>query len=144
MDGFKFFKSYANHESDSSLASRMIGLTDQSYKVQLNNSDNHDYCWWTLRGQNVSISENDTSFAYSDVEANLGGVIFGLESAAGTLLNFVLIVALLKNSEIRKEYITKTIISILITDFLFSIFFLPIQSLRFFKRYQIYNLFILT
>ena len=136
MNGFKFFKSYASNESDSWLASRMIGLTDQSYKVQLNNSDIHDYCWWTLRGQNVSIAENDTSFAYSDVEANLGGVIFGLESAAGTLLNSVLIVALLKNSEIRKEYITKTIISILITDFLFSVFFLPIQSLRFFKRYK--------
>ena len=120
-------------DTESSLASR-IGETVQSYKLPINNSEIHKYCWWTLSGQNVSINENDTSFAYSDTEANAAGVIFGLESVAGTLLNFVLIVALLKNSEIRKEYMTKTIVSILVADFLFSIFFLPIMSLRFFKR----------
>ena len=120
-------------DTESSLASR-IGETVQSYKLPINNSEIHKYCWWTLSGQNVSINENDTSFAYSDTEANAAGVIFGLESVAGTLLNLVLIVALLKNSEIRKEYMTKNIVSILVADFLFCVFFLPIMSLRFFKR----------
>ena len=129
MFDLRFIKSKA----ESSLASRM-GQTVQSYRLPINDSEIHKYCWWTLSGQNVSINENDTSFAYSDTEADVAGVIFGLESVAGTLLNFVLIVALLKNSEIRKEYMTKNIVSILITDFLFSVFFLPIMSLRFFKR----------
>ena len=113
----------------SSLVSR-IGLTAHSYKLPQTDSEIHKDCWWTLPND----STNDTSFAYSDGEADAAGVIFGLESVAGILLNFVLIVALLKNAEIRKEYMTTTIISILITDFLFSIFFLPIMSLRFFKR----------
>ena len=129
MFDLRFIKS----ETESSLVSR-IGQTVQSYKLPINDSEIHKYCWWTLGGQNVSIKENDTSFAYSDTEANAAGIIFGLESVAGTLLNFVLIVALLKSSEIRKEYMTKNIVSILITDFLFGVFFLPVMSLRFFKR----------
>ena len=129
MFDLRFIKS----EPESSLASR-IGKTVQSYKLPINDSEIHKYCWWTLSGQNVSVNENDTSFAYSDTEADVAGVIFGLESVAGTLLNFALIVALLKNSEIRKEYMTKNIVSILITDFLFGVFFLPVMSLRFFKR----------
>ena len=133
MIDFKFFKSNQDSEFDISFGPR-IGLTVQSYKIELDHSAAHEYCWWTLRGQNVSIKENDTTFAYPDAVADTAMVLFGLEGAIGTLLNFVLIIALLKNSAIRKEYMTKTIVSILITDFLFSAFWLPIMSLRFANR----------
>ena len=133
MWDFKFFKSNEEEISDLSFGSR-IGLTVQSYKIKLNDSQAHDYCWWTLRGTNVSISENDTTFAYPDVVADTAGVLFGLEGAVGVLLNVVLISALLRNSSIREQYMTKTIVSILISDFLFSGFWLPIMSLRFVNR----------
>ena len=134
MWDFKFFKSDQEEIPDLSFRELRIGKTIQSYKIKLNDSQAHDYCWWTLRGTNVSISENDTTFAYPDVVADTAGVLFGLEGAVGVLLNVVLISALLRNSSIREQYMTKTIVSILISDFLFSGFWLPIMSLRFVNR----------
>ena len=134
MWDFKFFKSNQEEPPDLSFRELRIGKTVQSYKIKLNDSQAHDYCWWTLRGQNVSINENDTTFAYPDVVADTAGVLFGLEAAVGALLNFVLILALLRNASIRKEYMTKSVVSMLIADLLFSAFWLPIMSLRFVNR----------
>ena len=143
---FNFFK-FRISSSDSNLNGShfqsRIGSTANSYTLdylniednKISTSDYHKKCWWTLVNQNVSITQNDTTFAYSNTESNISGLICTLESIAGSILTFLLIVALLKNNELRKEYMTKTIVSIAITDFLFCVFFLPVMSLHYFARY---------
>jgi hypothetical protein len=104
------------------------------YKLPFNTSESHDVCWWTLDGESTSIPVNDTTFAYSETERYIAGVIFALQSIIGAVLNFLLIIALLWNYKLRKEYLTKTIVSIAITDFLWSVYFLPQYSLYFFQK----------
>ena len=135
---FKFFNFRAlssdSNLNESDLQNR-IGSTANSYTLELNTSDYHEKCWWTLDNQSVSISPNDNTYAYSNTESDIAGLICTLESIVGAILSFILIVALLKNSELRKEYMTKTIVSIAITDLLFCVFFLPVMSLHYFTRY---------
>ena len=104
------------------------------YKLPFNTSDSNDVCWWTLDGEATSIPINDTTFAYSDTECYIAGVIFAFQSIVGAVLNFLLIIALLWNFKLRKEYLTKTIVSMPITDFLWSVYFLPQYSLYFFQK----------
>ena len=57
-----------------------------------------------------------------------------LESIGGSVLNFLIIVALLRSPNMRKEYLTPFIISMSLADFALSVFNLPFLSLRFFMR----------
>ena len=123
-------------DSNSGIQNR-IGSTAHSHPVDLNTSDYHEKCWWTLEKESVSTTIYDGTFSYSNTDANVAGIICTLESIVGALLSLLLIVVLLKNSEIRKEYMTKTVVSIAITDFLFSVFWLPLMSLHYFTRYSI-------
>ena len=139
---FNFFN-FRTLSSDSNLNeshfqtnySGRMGSTANSFTLNLTTSDYHKKCWWTLENQSVSITTDDNTFAYSNTESNIAGIICTLESIAGSILTFIFIVALLKNNELRREYMTKTIVSIAITDFLFCVFFLPIMSLHYFARY---------
>ena len=116
-----------------------LGLTRDSLKISRSEfpeysaagspSVSHEYCWWTL-----DTNVTDTSFAYSDVHSYVGGTIFTLQSIAGTILNFLFIVALLRNRKLREEYLTWTILSISITDFIWSVFVLPVNAVHFFTR----------
>ena len=109
-----------------------LGSTELAYTLEINSSNYHKECWWTLGEEITSISANDTTFAYSTIEGGIAGIICALLGMIGTVLNFLLIVGLLRNPEIRKEYMTKSIVSIAITDLLFSVFLLPIMSFHYF------------
>ena len=130
---FNIFKSKVNlPEDDDSINLRQglkRGLTDKAWQVEFNSSSNGDFCWWTLNS-----SEVDLTPAYSNVQSDIAGVVFMLLSIPGSILNFLLIVALLKNTKIRQEYLTKTVASIAITDFLWNIIWCPVLSLRYFTR----------
>ena len=78
--------------------------------------------------------DNSTDYCYSDAESILGGLGATLEAIAGSILNLLVIVALIKNSHIRKEYMTRAIVSLASTDFLFSIVTLPMLAHRYFTR----------
>ena len=75
---------------------------------------------------------NDTSFAYTRGQAVFAGLGAAFESIAGTLLNLLIILALLKNSNLRKEYLSLAIVSLAATDLLFSLLVLPVASLQMF------------
>ena len=107
----------------------------QYQETKLNSSMYFDNCWMKLSPHldNSSFRCNDTSFAYNETQAWFAGLAIALESFTGTILNFLVIVALLRNSELRKEYMTPGIISMAITDFLFSVAVLPVLSLLFLK-----------
>ena len=137
---FDFFKPKHDLSKDEITFGPRIGLTSESQKVDFNSSHNGDFCWWTLNSTKVDpwpvyVNQHSrTTVVYADHASNLGGVIFAILSVPGAILNFLLIVALLKNTKIRQEYLTKTVVSIAITDFLWSIYWLPIMSLRYFTR----------
>jgi hypothetical protein len=109
-----------------------LGVTSTAYNISFNSSKYHDVCWWTLEAQSASIPENDTTFAYSEITCYIAGAVFAVQSVIGTILNFLLIVALLRNPKLRKEYLTKTILSIVVTDFLWCVYFLPLMSHHYF------------
>ena len=52
-------------------------------------------------------------------------------------LNFLMIIALWKTPQFKKEYLTPTLVSISIGDFIFSIYVLPILSSSYVVRYDI-------
>ena len=126
---FNIFKSKVKLPEEDDSINLRLGLTDQAWKVQFNSSSNGKFCWWTLKS-----SEVDTSPAYSNGQSDIAGVVFMLWSIPGSILNLLLIVALLKNTKIRQEYLTKTVTSIAITDFLWNIIWCPVVSLRYFTR----------
>ena len=132
MDVFGSFKPNLNFINDVPEGEISQRLADTMDSLKISSTDfashgSHEHCWWTLDTKFT----NKTS-AYSDVESNVAGVIFTIQSIAGSILNFLLIVALLRNPKIRKEYLTMTIVSISITDFLWSVWVLPNMSMRFF------------
>ena len=80
------------------------------------------------------IHTNDTSYRYSQVESKIAGVIEGSESVIGTLMNFLIFFALLRNRNLRIRYFTPWLMSITMVLLLLSSIYLSIGSLRFFKR----------
>ena len=77
------------------------------------------------------LQDDDGSFVHSQIQSVIGSVVLALTSISGAWLNFLIIVALLRNSTIRKEYLTPFIISMALADFCYSVFGLPVKSLRF-------------
>ena len=92
-------------------------------------------CWKHTFNETNDLSghKEDLDYVYSDFEANILGLIVAFMSITGTILNAFVIFALLRNQEIRKEYITPSIISIAITDLLFCVLCLPVHSFSFFN-----------
>ena len=81
-----------------------------------------------------SILDDSTDYCYSDAESILAGLVAMLQAIAGTMLNLLVIVALLINTHLRKEYLTPAIISLSVTDLLFSVITLPALAHRYFSR----------
>lgn len=111
-----------------------LGDTKRAYNISFNSSNYHDLCWWTPEIQSASITENDSTVAQSEVTSYIAGTVTAIQSVIGVILNLLLIIALLKTSKLRTQYLTKAIVSILVTDFLFCVSFLPLISIRFFAR----------
>ena len=104
--------------------------------IKFKSSNFHDTCWMldNVTLTSLHLSPNDANFVYSEKESIMAGVVIALQSIFGTILNFLVIVALLRNSELRKEYLTPTIISIAIANFIHSIYTLPILSCHFLMK----------
>ena len=81
-----------------------------------------------------SSLDNSTDYCYSNAESVLAGLGATLEAIAGSILNLLVIVALVRNPYLRKEYMTTSIVSLAITDFLFSIVTLPMLAHRYFSQ----------
>ena len=110
---------------------------EQFYSIDLDGTSEYfEKCWkHTFNGTyELAALQEDLDYVYSDFEANILGLIVAFMSITGTILNAFVIFALLRNQEIRKEYITPSIISIAITDLLFCVLCLPVHSLSFFKH----------
>ena len=101
----------------------LVNLTDSIYNFEC----------YLKTDVNYNLS-NDTKFCYTPTESIVAGLGASLQGIAGTILNFLVIVALLGTKSIRHEYITPSILSLVVTDLLFSTVTLPIMATRYFVR----------
>ena len=105
--------------------------------VNLTTSDYNDYCYLKVDGNKLN---NITDYCYSHAESLIAGVGATLQSVAGVTLNILVILALLRTKSVRNEYITPAIVSLIVTDLLFSMFTLPMLAVRYFLEYVPYKL----
>ena len=106
------------------------------HRLELNTSNFFEWFWikYNATYNDPQLHLLNTSYVYPEIESNFAGVGFALESIVGTILNLLVILALQRNSDFRKEYLTPSIVSIALTDLLHSVFTLPILSLHFFTK----------
>ena len=105
-------------------------------KVPLNSSSYFDECWLkvnTTSNMSSTISM-ETDFWLPEAGSFLAALAFAFESFVGTALNILVIVSLLRSSELRKGYLTPSIVSIAITDLIFSMFACTASATFFFVR----------
>ena len=113
-----------------------MAIRTEVYSYQefhLNSSSYFNKCWYRPESSSLPI---DTSFVYIEPVSIAAGFLYCAESAVGAILNFLVIIVLLKSKKLRKEYLSPSIINIALTDFLYSIFVLPVLSLRFYMKDQ--------
>ena len=112
-------------------------MMDSSIKPLID-ATNDDICWIKLNASSnvYTFQKNDDDLEFNDIqyaETVAAGVVVTIESIGGSLLNLLVIIALLRNPQLRKEYLTPFIISNAMTDFLFSSVILPTLSIRCFR-----------
>ena len=105
-------------------------------KVQLDTSAYFKECWMKNNSilDSLQLPIDDPSFIYSEAESIMASAVITFQSIGGAILNFILIVALLRNAVLRKGYLTPIIISIAVSDFLHSVYTLPILSLHYLTK----------
>ena len=107
---------------DSSIKPLIDSTTDDICWIKSNSSFN---VYTFLKNDDYDLELND-NYAKNVV----AGVFVTIESIGGTLLNLLVIIALLRNTQLRKEYLTPFIISNAMTDLIFSSISLPTMSIR--------------
>ena len=95
-----------------------------------------DSCWMKIDPTSDSsiVHSTDPSIVLSDGQGIIQGIVYMLLSIAGATLNFLVILAIYKSSDLRRSYLTPTILSLALGDFVFSIYILPPASLRGFTK----------
>ena len=104
----------------------------QEIKINSTVSEYFDTCWIRIDPSSESpiIQSTDPNIVQSDALLILDGIMYMILSIAGVTMNLLVILAIFRSSNIRKEYFTPTIGSLATVDFLFSIYILPVLSLR--------------
>ena len=85
--------------------------------MNLSTTGNTDTCWMRCDNSLPTSNVTDLSSVLSDSETIASGIIRTLISIPGTILNVLVLLAIIRNQHLRKEYITPSIASIAMTDF---------------------------
>ena len=111
-----------------------LKVENRYFEVALNTSNYFNSCW-----TNINTTEwggraltEDPDFVYSDAVAIMTGLFTTFESILGIVLNLLVILSVLRSKDIRKEYLTPSILSIAITNFIFSVYIIPLTAIKFF------------
>ena len=82
-------------------------------KVPIHSSNYFDECWIRLNAtSNMSLNISmKTDFWLPESDSVLAALAFAVVGLCGTLLNILVIVSLLRSVELRKGYLTPSIIS---------------------------------
>jgi len=105
-------------------------------KINSTVSKYFESCWMRIDpSMDSSIAfSTDPSLVQPEWSLIGEGVLYMFLSVAGVIMNFLIILAIIKSSTIRKEYLCPTIMSLAMSDFLFSIYVAPAISLRGFTK----------
>ena len=105
-------------------------------EIPLNYSGYFNTCWIKndLEVNSSFLQSNDTRFVYSDAESITAGILHTFESIAGIVLNFFVFMAVVRNKGLRKEYFTPFIVSMAISDFIFSAYPVTLIAIGYFIR----------
>ena len=113
------------------------GNVSHYHLENLTGSHNYNsHCYLKVDGN--SELDNSTGYIYSPAVSIIGGLGATLESICGSFLNLIVILAVLKDSSLLKDYLSKPIVSLVATDLLFSILYLPLLAIKYFIGYD-YN-----
>lgn len=104
--------------------------------VKINTSEYFDYCWLKVAPSSTDpvVRSTDPSYVYSNTESFLLGIENIPLGVVGSVMNLLVILATLRSCELRKEYLTPSILSLALNDFIFSITFFPITSILGFMK----------
>ena len=104
-------------------------LISHYHLEKLNDSDYNTECY--LKVDLKSVLSNETAYCYSTSASVIAGLGAILQSIVGVTLNLLVILALLRTRSIRREYVTPSVVSLSGTDLIFSMFTLPMMSVRY-------------
>ena len=99
------------------------------HEVPLLTSDYFNTCWTKIDFMTERYISDDPSFHYTYAQSVTEGVSNIVLSISGIILNLIVILAILRNKDIRKEYLTPSILSISCTDLFFSLLSIPALSI---------------
>ena len=85
------------------------------------------------------VGSNDSSWAASDEVSTILGLAYTLMSIAGSFLNCFLIIAVVRRSDFQKEPIAPSVVSLAVTDLLFSILQFQNAMVCFTRDMTMYN-----
>ena len=111
---------------------------DKSRLIELPLGSSNDYgtCWTEVNASltKKELENMETSFLYSeDPSVSIAaGIYLVIKCIAGAVFNSIVLLVLLKNKDLRMDYLTPSIVSMSIADFLFSIIVIPSVSYVYF------------
>lgn len=120
------------------LAFLLFIISGNSYyiSVPLNSSDYFEMCWMNIDPKDPTLALNSTNpnYVYPVTASFIAGFVTAIQCIGGTILNLLVILALFRSTDLRKEYLTPSIMSIAVTDLMFSIYMMPIMAFTYFTR----------
>ena len=97
----------------------------------LNTSIYYYLCNMKLDFKSETLNLTDRNY---ESTAFMGGILAILQCIGGSILNFLVIWAIIRSPALRKEYVTPSILSITITDFILSLYHLPMKAFTIFTK----------
>ena len=98
--------------------------------VTLNNSEYNINCFRKI-GKGL---DDSTEYVYNEEASIIAGIGATVQGITGFTLNLLIVIVLLKNSNLRKEWLTPYILSLAAADILYSGVLLPILAIKYFAR----------
>ena len=109
-----------------------MSIFEKYEEISLFNSSYFNSCWLLMDGKLNSSEDYYYDLWIPAPYSVIAAVVLSSISIVGSVLNALVITSLLRNSDIRKGYLTPSIVSIVITDFLYSVISCSIQSISMF------------
>ena len=99
-----------------------MAIFEKYQEVPLVSSRYFNQCWIEVNGtSNASVNYSmKDDFWIQEPYSLIAAFVFGCQGIAGIILNTLVIISLLRNCELRKGYLTPSIVSIALTDLIFS------------------------
>lgn len=106
------------------------------HSINGSSSKSADTCWMRidLNSTNEFLRSTDPGLAVSSIPSTIAGSINVLQCILGISLNALVIWILLSRRSVRKEYLAPSLLSISITDFVFSAYNLPLSAYLYLNR----------